>query len=218
MISKKIYDFYINHTKKIIFCISSIVISTIYVFFFGNYFDKIKYEEVNFNYKSNQTIFNGELDIHLFIDYANPESKELFENLIRINNEIPNKIKINIYHYPVDITCNSNAKEKSNTYSCTAALMSICSEKDELSISKYLFGNQKKFSNDFFNSFIKTMEVSFECFQDEDVKEYIISSIELGGMSGLTKPNAIIMNNKKYLNENLTYDKLYMLIKQSSSK
>lgn len=190
---------------------------SILVLIFVKEFQKQKpdYENVNFDYKSNQYLFDGDLDIHVFVDFEDKRSKKIFDFLIEINKKNPNKIRINIYHYPMDISCNTLSKNDTTKFSCTAALMSICSEDNELDVLSYLFKSQEYFSDMFFHDFIKSKKVSFDCFNDADVKEYIVSSIELANSVGVTDSASLIINNKKYSSDALNYDKLYEIIKEN---
>lgn len=133
--------------------------------------------------------------ITIFSDFECPFCKVVSDQIHEIIRRYPKSVSIQYMFYPLDHKCNSNVKSRFHESACDAAYIAACDEKKFVEIHDEIFANQTTIAS----SLKKIAEKHgvTNCFENEEVKNKIITSINAATQFNLKSTPTIIVNGKK---------------------
>jgi protein-disulfide isomerase len=105
-------------------------------------------------------------------------------------------INIQYIFYPLDMSCNDAIKRPIMQYSCQAAYLATCLEKDFVKVHDDIFANQANLNSKWINNYAKKRGVE-ECLKDPKTKEKVVSVIELSRPFNVTSTPTMLINGAK---------------------
>jgi protein-disulfide isomerase/uncharacterized membrane protein len=134
--------------------------------------------------------------ISIFSDFECPFCKVVSEQLPELIRRYPKKVSIQYFFYPLDSKCNSSMKSQMHRHACDAAALAACDATKFHDVHDEIFAKQDKLASGVLNDIASSHGLK-GCFDNQDVKNKVIESINQGTKYNLRSTPTIIVNGKK---------------------
>jgi protein-disulfide isomerase/uncharacterized membrane protein len=134
--------------------------------------------------------------ITVFSDFECPFCKVVAEQMPEFIRRYPNKISIQYMFYPLDSKCNPNMKGRMHQNACDAAMLAACDEDKFAEVHDEIFAKQGELGSGALADIAKKHDLQ-GCFDNEEVKNQVITAINQGTKFNLKSTPTIIVNGKK---------------------
>jgi protein-disulfide isomerase/uncharacterized membrane protein len=132
----------------------------------------------------------------IFSDFECPFCKVVAEQVHELIRRYPKQMAIQYMFFPLDNKCNANVKSSFHKNACDAAMLAACDEKKFAEVHDEIFAGQEKLGAGVLADIAKKHNLS-GCFDNEELKNRIITAINQGTKYNLKSTPTIILNGKK---------------------
>lgn len=134
--------------------------------------------------------------IAVFSDFQCPFCKVVSDQLPELLRRYKDKVSIQYFFYPLDAKCNSNVKGRFHEHACDAAMIAACDPAKFHAVHDEIFAAQEQLGSGALRDIAKKHGLE-NCFENEEVKNKVITAINQGAKFNLKSTPTIILNGKK---------------------
>jgi len=140
---------------------------------------------------------NAPIKMKVFSDFECPACKALSVTIQMLKSHYQDKLDIEYFFFPLDMSCNPGMSHPLHPFACKAAYIAACSGKDFSRVHDELFQNQDKFSDAWLDSFAAKLGVT-ACMKKKQTKEKIVGYLKAADPVNLRYTPTFLVNDAKF--------------------
>lgn len=134
--------------------------------------------------------------ITVFSDFQCPFCKIVAEQMPELARRYPGKVNIQYMFYPLDAKCNSNVKGRFHEHACDAAMLAACDPAKFEEVHDEIFAKQDQLGKGALQDIASSHNLQ-GCFDNQELRDKVIASINQGAKYNLKSTPTIIVNGRK---------------------
>lgn len=147
-------------------------------------------------HKSTEKFSDAPIRISIFSDFECPFCKIVAQQMPELVRRYGKQINIQYFFYPLDAKCNANVKMRMHANACDAASLAVCGESIFPQLHDEIFEKQDDLKFGILSKLADKHNLK-NCFDNQEITNKVILSINQGTKFNLKSTPTIILNGKK---------------------